>query len=189
MMVIIHVVAGAGIAHVASTQLRDDSDVGFTRPGPALLILVAVAGFVSHGILDGLKHGYVLSAGPDISAAAALAAAWCLAVHRPLRLLFAAVITAALLPDLIDHGTAMLQWKLGWAVSANSHRFFPWHWLEGSGSLHDGGNDPSRSLAFGRNRLVSITNQLIVLFIAAGCVLTTPRALRFLSGGVRAHAA
>jgi hypothetical protein len=110
---------------------------------------------------------------------ALLAAAWCLAVRRPLRLLFAAVIAAALLPDVIDHGTAMLRWKMGWDVSVNRSNIFPWHWPEGSGSLHPGGNDPDRSLDFGRNREVSMVNQLIVLLIATGCVVTTTRAFRF----------
>ena len=189
MIVVFHVVVGAGIAHVASTRLRDQSQAGFTRPGLVLLGLAGAVGLVSHGMLDGLKHGYPLPAVIDIGAAAALAATWCLAVRGPLRLLFACVIAAALLPDVLDHGMAMLRWKAGFDVPVNSGHIFPWHWPEGSGSLHPGGNDPARSLDFGRNRAVSITNHLIVLLIAAGCVLTSPRAFRFVALSNDARAA
>ena len=178
MMVVLHIVAGAAVAHVASTRLRDPSEGGFRRAGPGLFAFACVAGLLSHGVLDGLKHGYPISAVPDIMLGAALAAGWSLAVRRPLRLLFAAVIAAALLPDVIDHGTAMLRWKVGWEVSVNRRNIFPWHWPEGSGSLHEGGSDPT-SLDFGRNRRVSTVNQLIVLIFSAGCVLTSSRALRF----------
>jgi len=37
----------------------------------------------------------------------------------------------------------------------------------------------ARSLDFGRNREVSMVNQLIVLLMATGCVVTTTRAFRF----------
>src|SRR5712672_3040928 len=179
MIVVLHVVAGAAVAHVASTRLRDQSRRDFRGPGPALFAMACCAGLLSHGILDGLKHGYPIPAVADIVIGAVLAAVWCVAVRRPLRLLFAAVIAAALLPDVIDHGTAMLRWKVGWDVSVDRCHIFPWHWPEGSGSLHRGGNDPDRSLEFGRNRAVSIVNQLIVLFVATGCVLTTTQAFRF----------
>jgi len=106
-----------------------------------------------------------------------------------LRLLFAAVIAAALLPDVIDHGAAMLRWKAGWDVSMNPNHIFPWHWREGSGSLHPGGNDPVRSLDFGRNRAVSIANHIIILLMAAGCVCTNPRVFRFVSDPIDSRAA
>ncbi len=189
MIVVLHVVAGAAVAHVASTRLRDDSHGGFRRPALGLFACACCAGLLSHGVLDGLKHGYPISAVADIIMGAVLAVAWCFAVRRPLRLLFAAVIAAALLPDIIDHGTAMLRWKAGWDVSVNRSHIFPWHWPEGSGSLHPGGNDPARSLDFGRNREVSIANQLVVLLIAAGCILTTTRAFRFVRDPTDARAA
>lgn len=179
MIVVLHVVAGAAVAHVATTGLREPSGNVFQRAGPGLIALACCAGLLSHGVLDGLKHGYPIPAVADIALGAVLAAAWCFAVRRPLRLLFAAVIAAALLPDVIDHGTAMLRWKLGWEVSVSRNHVFPWHWPEGSGSLQPGGNDPARSLDFGRNREVSVVNQLMVLLIAAGCIVRTTRTFRF----------
>jgi len=189
MIVVLHVVAGAAVAHVASTRLHDQSQGGFRRPGLGLFAFACVAGLLSHGVLDGLKHGYPISAVPDIVLATVLAAAWCSAVRPPLRLLFAAVIVAALLPDVIDHGLAMLRWKAGWDVAVNANHIFPWHWPEGSGSLHPGGNDPARSLDFGRNRAVSLANHIVVLLIAAGCVLTNPRVFRFAPDPIDARTA
>src|SRR6266576_4713511 len=179
MIVVLHVVAGAAVAHVASTRLRDDSHGGFRRPALGLFACACFAGLLSHGVLDGLKHGYPISAVTDIIMGAVLVVVWCFAVRRPLRLLFAAVIAAALLPDVIDHGTAMLRWKAGWDVAVNARHIFPWHWPEGSGSLHAGGNDAARSLDFGGNRAVSLTNHVIIVLMAAGCVLTNPWAFRF----------
>src|SRR6266566_4651004 len=152
MSIVFHVVAAAAVAHVASARLRDQSHGGFRRPGLALLAFAAVIGLASHGVLDGLRHGYPIPAVPDIVAGSILAAAWCFAVRPPLRLLFAAVI---------------------------ARHIFPWHWPEGSGSLHAGGNDAARSLDFGGNRAVSLTNHVIIVLMAAGCVLTNPWAFRF----------
>ena len=180
MIVVLHVVAGAAVAHVASTRLRDQSLGDFRRPGPGLFAVACCAGLLTHGILDGLKHGYPISAVPDIVLGAVLAAAWCLAVRRPLRLLFAAVIACALLPDVIDHGAAMLRWKVGWDVAVNRSNVFPWHWSEGSGSL---------SIVAGRDRVVSMVNQFIVLFMATGCIATTTRAFRFVRDPGDARAA
>ncbi len=178
MSIVFHVVAAAAVAHIASARLRDQSHGGFRRPGLGLLAFAAVIGLASHGVLDGLRHGYPIPAVPDIVAGSILAAAWCFAVRPPLRLLFAAVIAAALLPDVIDHGTAMLRWKAGWDVAVNARHIFPWHWPEGSGSLHPGGTD-ARSLDFGGNRAVSLTNHVIIVLMAVGCVLTNPWAFRF----------
>ncbi len=189
MSIVFHVIVGAAVAHVASARLRDQSHGGFRRPTLGLLAFACVIGLVSHGVLDGLKHGYPIPAVLDIVAGSILAAVWCFAVRPPLRLLFAAVIVVALLPDVIDHGTAMLRWKAGWDVSVNPNHIFPWHWPEGSGSLHPGGNDPARSLDFGRNREVSIANHFIILLIAAGCVLTNARAFRFVPDPIDARAA
>ena len=189
MIVVLHVVVGAAVAHVASTRLRDQSEGGYRRPGLGLIAFACFAGLFSHGVLDGLRHGYPISAVPDIIVGAFLAAGWCFAVRRPLRMLFAAVIAAALLPDVIDHGTAMLRWRMGWEVSVDRSHILPWHWPEGSGSLHPGGNDPARSLDFGRNRQVSTVNQLIVLIIATGCVVAGSRAFRFVRGPLDARAA
>ena len=189
MIVVLHVVAGAAVAHVASTRLRNQSDSRFRRPGLGLIAFACFAGLLSHGVLDGLKHGYPISAVPDIIGAAVLATAWCFAVYGPLRLLFAAVIAAALLPDVIDHGTAMLRWKVGWDVPVSRSHIFPWHWPEGSGSLQSGGSDPARSIEFGRNRQVSTVNQVIVLILATGCILTASRAFRFVPDPFDARAA
>jgi hypothetical protein len=171
MMVILHVMVGAGIAHVASARLQNPTDGSVRRPTIPLIAGAAVVGLLSHGVLDGLKHGYLLSAGPDIMTGATLAVLWCLAARPPLRLLFAAAIAASLLPDIIDHGTTMLQWKLGIDVPVEGHRFFPWHWHDGSGSLTD------RTLAIGRNRVVSLTNHIIVLVMVAAGIRTSPWAV------------
>jgi hypothetical protein len=81
----------------------------------------------------------------------------------------------------------MLRWKMGWEVSVNRSHIFPWHWPEGSGSLHPGGKDPDRSLDFGRNHQVSTVNQLIVLMIATGCIMTASRAFRFVRDPLDGH--
>jgi hypothetical protein len=173
MIVVFHVLAGAGVAHVGTISLRQTTfEPGVRRPGAGLILLASAVGLASHGVLDGLRHGYPLSAIPDIGLAATLAVIWCLAVRSPLRLLFACVIAAALLPDIVDHGAAMLRWKAGLDVPMRAP-IFPWHWPDGSGSLTD------RALDVGRNRAVSLTNHLVVLVLVTGCVLSSLWAFRF----------
>src|SRR6266567_2894884 len=183
MIVVVHVIAGAGVAHVASTTTLCNAPLASRRPGPGLVAFACLVGLLSHGLLDGLKHGYSIAAAPDIAGATVLAALWCIAVRPEFRLLFAAVIVSALLPDIIDHGAAILHWKAGFAVPVNARHVFPWHWSEGSGSLHPGGPgsppDTARNLDAGRNRAVSLTNYMIVLITAVGCVLTSPWVFRF----------
>ena len=169
MMVVFHVLAAAGVAHVAVAPLRQPTQQGvIRRPGVGVVAIATIVGLASHGVLDGLPHGYHLGALTDIGAGGTLAAAWCLAVRRPLRLLFAVVIAAALLPDVIDHGGAMLRWQAGLSVPVRQTPVFPWHWPEGSGSLYGG-----------RHATVSLVNHFVVLTVAAGCVLTSLWAFRF----------
>ncbi|HEV8266570.1 MAG TPA: hypothetical protein VGQ06_16615 [Gemmatimonadales bacterium] len=174
MGVVFHVIAGAGVAHAAATKH------GLARPRVGLLILGCIAGLLTHGVLDGLKHGYPMPATIDIVAGAALATAWCIAVRPPVRLLFGVVIAGALLPDVVDHTPAMLRWKAGVRVPLNPlGPMFPWHWPEGSGSMTSGARDPERNLDLGRNRRVSFANHAIVLLLSAGCVLASPWAFRW----------
>ena len=58
-----------------------------------------------------------LGAVPDILLVGATAAAWCLAVRRRFRLLFAIAFVAAVLPDLVDLGPAMLREAAGTPAS------------------------------------------------------------------------
>ena len=73
----------------------------------------AVVAFLSHGVLDGLKHGYPFSPLLDIVLGASIAIGWCLAVRGRFVLLFAAVFFASVLPDLIDLAPVLLKSKLG----------------------------------------------------------------------------
>src|SRR5712671_408900 len=98
MIVMFHVIAGAGVAHVASTTTLRKEPLASRKPGPGLFAFACVVGLLSHGLLDGVKHGYPITAVPDIAGAAVLAALWCIAVRPEFRLLFAAVIVSALLP-------------------------------------------------------------------------------------------
>src|SRR5262245_14562898 len=70
-------------------------------------------GVLSHGVLDGLKHGYPMQTVPDILCAGVLAIAWCACVHCRYFLLFASVILASFAPDIVDHGPRMLRSATG----------------------------------------------------------------------------
>jgi hypothetical protein len=58
MDVTFHAVTSFGISHVAARSLAPDSTETFERDDVRVLITAFVAGVLSHGILDGLKHGY-----------------------------------------------------------------------------------------------------------------------------------
>jgi hypothetical protein len=202
MNVTFHVLAAAGIAHVAATRLRgshgaqegDNAHGGGTPPLPAqdgwlsrpdgLVLGTAIClGVLSHGVLDGLKHGYPFPAAPDVLMAGVLAASWCLCVHRRFLLLFASVILASLAPDIIDLGPAMLRSATGISLlTFNAGHLFPWHWPDGSGSMYPMSGTapgPARILDAGQNTLVSWTNHLIVIAFAASGILMNPRVFRF----------
>jgi hypothetical protein len=133
---------------------------------------------LTHGVLDGLKHGYPLTPPVDVLVSLLLALAWVALVRPPFRSLVACAIAAAILPDVIDHTPWMLR-REGLVVPwFESGPFFPWHWRDGSGSLKVGG-DPARDLRHGANALVSLTNELIVVALALGGILAAPWAFRF----------
>src|SRR5258706_38471 len=119
MSVVFHVLAGGAIAHVAATKLRPSADGPIAQPSVLLLVTAGVLAMLSHGILDGLKHGYPIPGTPDIVLAALGGLAWCGLVRRPLVPLFAVAIVGSLLPDVIDHTPWIVQSEIGIAVPHN----------------------------------------------------------------------
>ena len=182
MNVVFHCLTAAGIGHVAASGFREPG--GNTPRWPDLPIVAgaAVVAFLSHGVLDGLKHGYPISPLPDVVLGASIATGWCLAVRWRFVLLFAAVFFASVLPDLIDLAPAMLKSKLGIDLHLEAGgRIFPWHWPDGSGSMFPNSSaapDRFRILDLGQNRAVSAANHAIVLVIAAACVWLNPSIFR-----------
>jgi hypothetical protein len=63
MNVTFHAVASFGIGHVAARNLAPDSSEAFDPRDTRVLITAFVAGVLSHGVLDGLKHGYPIHGG------------------------------------------------------------------------------------------------------------------------------
>jgi hypothetical protein len=183
MNVIFHVLAAAGIAHIAATRLEGSRDGSLCRSDGLVLGTAICLGVLSHGVLDGLKHGYPLRAVPDIGLATLLTVGWCLCVRRRFLLLFAGVIVASLTPDIVDLGPAMLHSATGLSIPVvNADHLFPWHWPDGSGSMYPmSGRAPGRTgiLDTGQNRIVSWTNHLVVVAFAASGILMNPRVFRF----------
>ena len=135
---------------------------------------------LSHGVLDGLKHGYPLEPAVDVCVAAVLALAWCVAVRPPLGLLFAFAMAGSLAPDVIDHAPIIVRSETGLPVPLNPlGPLFPWHWPEGSGSMDPGAAHRFHDLNFRRNGYVSYANHTIVLGLAAAGVFAAPWAFRF----------
>jgi hypothetical protein len=120
---------------------------------------------LSHGILDGLKHLYPFRAETDLFFSLLLIGAWLFWAKPPYRWLFAGTILGALLPDLLDHGTDLLNCALGCSLPTHA-KWFPWHQAEGSGSLYHG-----------KDRLYSLTNHVIVLSFDAAAILFNARKL------------
>ena len=186
MNVTFHVLAAAGIAHVAAAGMRPAGQrTWFCRSDIPVIGAAVVLAVMSHGILDGLKHGYPMPAKADILCAGLLAMGWSFAVRLRLALLYAAVMLGALAPDVIDLGPSLLHSATGismpWADSSN---VFPWHWHEGSGSMYGAdSNAPARAriLDAGRNGAVSVTNHIIVVLFSAAGILSNPRVFRFLA--------
>ncbi len=185
MNVSFHVIAGAGIAHVAATQIRNSKDSWFCRSDLKTLAVAISLGVLSHGVLDGLKHGYPIRPLYDVVGGSLLALCWCLFVQRRYRLLFASVILASLAPDIIDLGPRMLLSMTGiWTPTVELGPLFPWHWPDGSGSMYPAVShapERTRILDAGQNEIVSWTNHLIVIAFAASGVLANPSVFRFVS--------
>src|SRR5262249_18408164 len=141
-------------------------------------------GVLSHGVLDGLKHGYPIQTVPDVLCAAVLAICWSLCVHRRFFLLFASVSLASFAPDIVDLGPRMLRSAGIWAPVPDATPLFPWHWPDGSGSMYSmlsKAPEPTRILDIGQNRIVSWTNHLIVVAFAVSGIFANPRVFRFSS--------
>ena len=182
MNVVFHCLTAAGIGHVAASAFREP---GGNMPRSSDFLVVAgaaVVAFLSHGVLDGLKHGYPFSPLPDVVLGASIATGWCLAVRWRFVLLFAAVFFASVLPDLIDLAPVVLKSKLGIDLHLEAGgRLFPWHWPDGSGSMFPSSStapDRFRILDAGHNRAISAVNHAIVLGVAAACIWLNPSVFR-----------
>jgi hypothetical protein len=180
MSVVFHTVVGASIAHVAATTLRRHADREIDRPGVRLMIVVGLLALLSHGVLDGLKHGYPLTPLVDVGASLVLATSWCLLVRRPLRLMFAVALAGSFAPDVIDHTLPILRYQAHLPVPLNPlGPLFPWHWGEGSGSMYSGAPHKCHDLDARRNGAVSLANHVLVVGLACGGILTAPGALQW----------
>jgi hypothetical protein len=184
MNVTFHALAAAGIGHVAAIRLRSSQKNWFKGPDVWVLGSVMCLGILSHGVLDGLKHGYPIRSAPDVVCASLLALCWCICACRRYRLLFASVFLASFAPDILDFGPRILHSMTGlWMPMIDGTPLFPWHWPDGSGSMYSSLNHaPARTriLDIGDNRIISWTNHLIVVAFAASGVLANPRVFRFM---------
>jgi hypothetical protein len=185
MNVTFHAVAAIGIAHIAAIRLEPSRERRFYRSDVWVLGSAITLGVLSHGVLDGLKHGYPIQTIPDVVCAGVLATFWCLCVRRRFFLLFASVSLASFAPDIVDFGPKMLRSATGiWTPMLNATPLFPWHWADGSGSMYpmlSKAPESTRILDIGQNRIVSWTNHLIVVAFSTSGILANPRVLRFLS--------
>lgn len=174
MNVIFHAVVAAAIAHSSASCLPDQDGPAFRPSDLGVIVPAFTVAILSHGILDGLKHGYPVSARLDIAGASLLSLLWLIAVRSRLTVLFAAAFAGAFLPDVIDLGPAMVRRLAGLGGTGGPVKhLFPWHWQDGSGSLYPA----ARHIAFGagvleagRNATVSTVNHAIVLFIAGAAI-------------------
>jgi len=185
MIVTFHALTAVGIAHIAAIRLESSREGWLYRSDVWVLGSAITLGVLSHGVLDGLKHGYPIRAVPDVLCAGLLAICWSLCVRRRFFLLFASVILASFAPDIVDHGPKMLRSAIGiWTPMVDVAPHFPWHWPDGSGSMYPLSSkapEPTRVLDIGQNRIVSWTNHFIVVTFAASGIFANPRVFRFLS--------
>jgi hypothetical protein len=182
MNTVFHCLIGAGIGHVAANGFKEPSSNALRRSYVPIIAGAAAVAFLSHGVLDGLKHGYPFFPLLDIILGASIAIAWCLAVQRRFIGLFGAVFFASVLPDLIDLAPVLLKSKLGIDLHLQAgERLFPWHWPDGSGSMYPSSSaapDRFRILDLGQNRAISVVNHAIILIIAAACIWLNPSVFR-----------
>src|SRR5215510_11324377 len=137
MNVTFHALTAVGIAHIAAIRLDSSRDGWFYRSDVWVLGSAMCLGVLSHGVLDGLKHAYPIRAVTDVLCAGLLAICWCLCVRRRFVLLFASVILASFVPDIVDLGPRMLRSATGiWTPMVDGTPLFPWHWPDGSGSMY-----------------------------------------------------
>jgi hypothetical protein len=179
--VVFHALTSFGISHVAARKLDEDPAIAFTRRDVPVLALTFVAGVLSHGVLDGLKHGYPVLYALDPPLALVLLALWLALVGRRYRLLILVGFAGAILPDVVDLGPGVARFLLN-LPPHKGHHLFPWHWLDGSGSMYPSTNqaaDPHLAkLDAGDNQAVSITNHVLVVFFAAAAIVSNRRPFR-----------
>jgi hypothetical protein len=183
MNVCFHILTAGGIAHVAAASLDARRVRGAQRHiGLTIPVVAALAALLSHGVLDGLKHGYPIRPMLDVAIGGMAGLAWCAAAHRRHVTLFAAVMLGSLAPDLIDLGPSLARSALGWEwLPATRLHLFPWHWPDGSGSMYPSGvRAPVGKgvLDLGTNRVVSAVNHVIISTLALTGVATYPGAVR-----------
>jgi len=180
--VVFHTLTSIGIGHVAARGVNAEGAAAFVRRDMKVLLPAFVAGVLSHGVLDGLKHGYPVPYVIDPPLALLVIAIWCACVKHRYRILFAVAFLGAILPDVIDLGPDIARRFFGVHLSLFGGHIFPWHWRDGSGSLYPAGLYPPRAcqayLDQGRNQAVSITNHTIVLFFALSAILSYRRPFR-----------
>jgi hypothetical protein len=92
-------------------------------------------------------------------------------------------VLGAVLPDLVDLGPPLCRKLLALPIPVVMHApLFPWHWTDGSGSLHVlGRHAPVAGRGYldrGDNQLVSITNHVVVVYFAAVAILGNLRVFR-----------
>jgi hypothetical protein len=184
MNVTFHALTAVGIAHVAAIRLEPSREGWFYRSDVWVLGSAFTLGVLSHGVLDGLKHGYPIQTVPDVLCAGILAIGWCMCLHRRFVLLFACVCLASFAPDIVDFGPRLLRSLTGiWTPTLAANPLFPWHWPDGSGSMYSMLSKapvPTKILDVGQNRIVSWTNHLIVVAFAASGIFANLRVFRFL---------
>ncbi|HEX8274637.1 MAG TPA: hypothetical protein VF615_18515 [Longimicrobiaceae bacterium] len=184
MNVCFHVLTAGGIAHVAAMRMAlPSASPAQATPVAGLVAAAATAAVLSHGVLDGLKHGYPIDPALDVVAGAVVALVWCAAVQRRYLVLFLLVMAGSLAPDVIDLGPSLVRSALGFQVTSGERaHFFPWHWEDGSGSMYPGGiraPEGKGILDVGRNREVSLVNHSIIAALALCGVAVNRRVFRF----------
>ena len=181
MNVVFHALTGFGIAHAGARGLAPEPAVIFARRDVPVLAATFVAGVLSHGVLDGLKHGYPVPYVLDPPLALAMLLLWLALASRRYRRLVLVGFAGAIFPDVLDLGAGVARFLLGWPAQKSRH-FFPWHWLDGSGSMYPSTNRAANPrfaiLDEGDNRAVSITNHVIVIFFAGAAILSNRRPFR-----------
>src|SRR5689334_21423213 len=89
---------------LAAIRLDPSQEGWFSRSDVLALGSAITLGVLTHGVLDGLKHGYPLETMPDVLCAGVLAGCWCLCLRRRYFLLFTSVSLASFFPDIVDLG-------------------------------------------------------------------------------------
>jgi hypothetical protein len=179
MSVVFHTIVGAAMAHAAANALRRQADGQPERPRLRLIVLVGLLAVLSHGLLDGLKHGYPVTPIPDVALSLLAAILWCARVRPQLRLLFVVALAGSFAPDVVDHTLPILRHEARLPVPLNPlGPIFPWHWGEGSGSMYAGAPHKCHDLDARRNRAVSVANHVVVVGLSTACIFATPWAFR-----------